>query len=119
MVAEMKVGSIIVDVSIDQGGCFETSKVTNHTNPVFRKHGVIHYCVPNIPARYPKTASVSISNICLPYLLQIAEKGGLENALRYDNGLRNGLYLYRGILTNAALAEWYELPFNDINFLIF
>ena len=94
-------------------------KIIHSDLTTIEKFGVIHYCVPNIPARYPKTASVSISNICLPYLLQIAEKGGLENALRYDNGLRNGLYLYRGILTNAALAEWYELPFNDINFLIF
>ena len=115
----MKKGAVIIDMSIDQGGCFETSELTTHQKPTIEKFGVIHYCVPNIPARYPKTASVSISNICLPYLLQIAEKGGLENALRYDNGLRNGLYLYRGILTNAALAEWYELPFNDINFLIF
>lgn len=119
MVSHMKKGAVIIDMSIDQGGCFETSELTTHQKPTIEKFGVIHYCVPNIPARYPKTASVSISNICLPYLLQIAEKGGLENALRYDNGLRNGLYLYRGILTNAALAEWYELPFNDINFLIF
>jgi alanine dehydrogenase len=119
VVAHMKKGAVIIDMSIDHGGCFETSEVTTHKNPTIEKYGVLHYGVPNIPARYPKTASVSISNICLPYLLQIAEKGGLENALKFDSGLRNGLYLYRGILTNAALGEWFDIPFNDINFLIF
>lgn len=119
MVSHMKKGAVIIDMSIDQGGCFESSELTTHQSPTTEKYGVIHYGVPNIPARYPKTASVSISNICLPYLLQIAEKRDLENALKYDSGLRNGLYLYRGILTNASLAEWFDLPFNDINFLIF
>ena len=119
VVSHMKKGAVIIDMSIDNGGCFETSEITTHKNPTQEKYGVLHYGVPNIPARYPKTASVSISNICLPYLLQIAEKGGLENALKYDNGLRNGLYLYRGILTNSNLGEHFEIPFNDINFLIF
>lgn len=119
VVSHMKKGAVIIDMSIDQGGCFETSELTSHQKPTIEKYGVLHYGVPNIPARYPKTASVSISNICLPYLLQIAEKGGLENALKYDNGLRNGLYLYRGILTNSNLGEQFEIPFNDINFLIF
>ena len=119
VVSHMKKGAVIIDISIDHGGCFETSELTSHQNPTIEKYGVLHYGVPNIPARYPKTASVSISNICLPYLLQIAEKGGLENALKYDTGLRNGLYLYRGIMTNANLGEHFEIPFNDINFLIF
>lgn len=119
VVSHMKKGAVIIDMSIDHGGCFETSELTSHQNPTIEKYGVLHYGVPNIPARYPKTASVSISNICLPYLLQIAEKGGLENALKYDTGLRNGLYLYRGIMTNANLGEHFEIPFNDINFLIF
>ncbi len=118
MIENMKEGAIIVDVSIDMGGCFETSKLTTHSKPTFVKHGVIHYCVPNIPARYARTASVSISNIFTPYLLNIAEEGGFENALRYEKTLRNGMYFYHGILTNKTVAEWFDLPFRDINLLI-
>jgi alanine dehydrogenase len=118
MIETMKEGAIIVDVSIDRGGCFETSKVTSHNTPTFVKHGVIHYCVPNIPARYSRTASVSISNIFTPYLLNIADEGGFENAARYDKSLRNGMYFYHGILTNRTVAEWFDLPFRDINLLI-
>jgi alanine dehydrogenase len=114
----MKDGAVIVDVSIDRGGCFETSKVTNHKNPTFEKHGVIHYCVPNIPSRYSRTASVSISNIFTPYLLDIAKEGGFENAARFDKSLRNGMYFYHGILTNRTVADWFDLPFRDINLLI-
>ncbi len=119
MVQSMKNGSIIIDVSIDMGGCVETSEVTTHDKPIFKKHGVIHYCVPNIPSRYARTASVSISNIFTPYLLHIAEQGGLENTLRYDKGLRNGLYFYHGILTNKSIADWFDLSYRDINLLIF
>jgi len=119
MVESMKPGSIIIDVSIDMGGCFETSEVTSHKSPTFVKHGVIHYCVPNIPARYSRTASVSISNIFTPYLLKIAEEGGIENSLRFDKGLKNGLYFYHGILTNKSVGEWFDLKYSDINLLIF
>ncbi len=119
MVENMKKGAVIIDVSIDMGGCFETSEITTHDKPVVNKFGVLHYGVPNIPARYPKTASVSISNIFTPYLLKIGEDGGLENALRFDKGLRNGLYLYHGILTNKTVGEWFDLKYSDINFLIF
>ena len=119
MVENMKKGAVIIDVSIDMGGCFETSEVTSHDKPTTEKFGVIHYGVPNMPARYPKTASVSISNIFTPYLLKIGEDGGLENSLRFDKGLRNGLYMYHGILTSKAVGEWFELKFSDINFLIF
>lgn len=119
MVENMKKGAVIIDVSIDTGGCFETSELTTHTKPTYEKYGIIHYAVPNIPARYPKTSSISISNIFTPYLLQIGEAGGLENALRFDKGLRNGLYMYHGILTNRAVGEWFGMKFSDINFLIF
>ncbi len=119
MVENMKKGAVIIDVSIDMGGCFETSELTTHNKPTHEKYGVIHYAVPNIPARYPKTSSISISNIFTPYLLQIGEAGGLENALRFDKGLRNGLYLYHGILTNRMVGEWFGMKFSDINFLIF
>ena len=118
MIEQMKDGAIIVDVSIDRGGCFESSKVTTHSKPTFEKHGVIHYCVPNIPSRYARTASVSISNIFTPYLLEIAEEGGFENAARFDKTLRNGMYFYHGILTNRTVADWFDLPYRDINLLI-
>lgn len=119
MVESMKKGAIIIDVSIDMGGCFETSEVTTHKQPTFIKHDVVHYCVPNIPARYPRTSSVSISNIFTPYLLKIAEDGGIENSLRFDRGLKNGLYFYHGILTSKSVGEWFDLDFSDVNLLIF
>ncbi|NKI25027.1 alanine dehydrogenase [Arenibacter sp. 6A1] len=119
MVEQMKKGAVIIDVSIDMGGCFESSEVTTHAKPIISKYGVLHYGVPNIPSRYPKTASISISNIFTPYLLKIGEDGGFENALRFDKGLRNGLYLYHGILTNKSVGEWFDLSYSDINFLIF
>ena len=119
MVENMKNGAIIIDVSIDMGGCFETSEVTTHKNPTFVKHGVVHYCVPNIPARYSRTSSISISNIFTPYLLKIADDGGIENSLRFDKGLKNGLYFYHGILTNKSVGEWFDLKYSDINLLIF
>ncbi|MFV0564476.1 MAG: alanine dehydrogenase [Flavobacteriaceae bacterium] len=119
MVQNMKKGAIIIDVSIDMGGCFETSEVTSHKQPTFVKHNVVHYCVPNIPAKYPRTSSLSISNIFTPYLLKIAEDGGIENSLRFDRGLKNGLYFYHGILTNKSVAEWFDLNYSDINLIIF
>ncbi|GAA3756274.1 alanine dehydrogenase [Flavobacterium ginsengiterrae] len=119
MVEHMKKGAVIVDVSIDTGGCFETSEVTTHEKPTFIKSNVLHYCVPNIPSRYSKTASLSISNILTPYLHQIAEDGGLESAIRCNKGLKNGIYLYHGILTNKAIGDWFDLPDNDINLLVF
>ena len=119
MVEHMKKGAVIVDISIDTGGCFETSEVTTHEKPTFIKSNVLHYCVPNIPSRYSKTASLSISNIITPYLLQIAEDGGIESAIRCNAGLKNGVYLYHGILTNKAIGDWFDLPDNDINLIVF
>ncbi|MGQ0828961.1 MAG: alanine dehydrogenase [Bacteroidota bacterium] len=118
MVSEMKVGSVIIDVSIDQGGCFETSEVTNHTKPIFRKHGVIHYCVPNIASRVSRTASYALSTIFAPILLNIGEEGGVENMLRKDEGVRNGIYIYNGVLTNQVLGDMFKLPYKDINLLM-
>lgn len=119
IVKRMKKKSIIIDVCVDMGGCFETTEMTTHEHPTFIKHDVIHYGVPNIPARYPGTASRTISNIFSPYILDIAENGGLENAIRFDHGLRNGLYFYRGILTNKAVSDWFDLPYSDLNLMIF
>ena len=119
MVETMKKGAVIVDVSIDMGGCFETSEVTSHERPTFIKNNVLHYCVPNIPSRYSKTASLSISNIITPYLLQIAEDGGLESAIRCNKGLKSGVYFYHGILTNKAIGDWFDIQDSDINLIVF
>ncbi len=118
MVSEMKTGSVIIDVSIDQGGVFETSDVTNHTKPVFRKHGVIHYCVPNIPSRVARTASYAFSNIFQQILMSMGDEGGFDSIVRKDAGVRNGVYVYNGILTNQYLGETFNLPFKDINLLM-
>lgn len=118
MVEQMKQGAVIVDVSIDQGGCFETSRVTNHTTPTFKKHGVIHYCVPNIASRVSNTASYALSNIFAPILLRIGESGGIERFLKRDAGVRNGVYIYNGMLTNKFIGESLSLPYKDLDLLM-
>ena len=118
MVMEMKPGSVIVDVSIDQGGCFETSEVTNHTNPIFEKHGVIHYCVPNIPSRVARTASYALSNIFAPILVDIGDYGGVKNYLWDKEGVRHGVYIYKGNLTNKHIGERFHMPYKEIDLLI-
>ncbi|MCH8553700.1 MAG: alanine dehydrogenase [Schleiferiaceae bacterium] len=118
MVAHMKPLSVIVDVSIDQGGCFETSELTNHDEPVFKTYDVIHYCVPNIASRVSRTASVAISNICAPLLLALGDEGGVDSILRYKQHIREGIYVYKGVLTNASIGEWFDLPYSDINLLV-
>lgn len=118
MVSDMKAGSVIVDVSIDQGGCFETSRVTNHAEPVFRKHGVTHYCVPNIASRVSRTASYALSSIFAPSLLKIGEEGGIEKLLKKDLKIRNGVYIYKGILTNKYLGETFKIPYKSLELLI-
>lgn len=118
MVAQMKYGSVIVDVSIDQGGCVETSRVTNHSEPVFARHDVIHYCVPNIASRVPHTASYAFSNFFAPVLLAMGDGGGVENMLKYDIGVRQGVYLFNGVLTNQYIGEHFNLPSQDIELLM-
>ena len=118
MVSEMKNGSVIVDVSIDQGGVFETSHVTNHSKPVFKKHGVIHYCVPNIASRVARTASFAFSSIFSQIIMNMGDEGGFDGLVRRDSGVRNGVYVYNGILTNQYMAEAFNLPYKDINLLM-
>ena len=117
-VAKMKPHSVVVDVSIDQGGCFETSEVTNHKDPVFRKHDVIHYCVPNIASRVPRTASYALTNIFAPILVEIGDKGGLMNVVWDKPGIREALYTFQGHLTNKDIAEMYRMPFKDLELLV-
>ncbi len=118
MVMRMKAGAVIIDVSIDQGGCFETSIMTDHKNPVFEKHGVTHYCVPNIPSKVPRTASLALSNLLVPVLLKIGEEGGITNMLRTDHGIRFGVYLYNGISTNRYISDHFGLPHKDLELLL-
>jgi alanine dehydrogenase len=113
----MKQGSVVVDVSIDQGGCFESSELTSHEHPTFVKHGVIHYCVPNIPSRVSRTASFSLSNVLGQLLIEIGDCGGVEEVLRRRPGVRSGLYLYNGILTSPALGTHFDLPFSESDLL--
>ena len=114
----MKDFSVIVDVSIDKGGCIETSEVTNHDAPIFSKYGVIHYCVPNIASRVARTASFALSNVIMPTIVDTGEFGGLEIMIKSYQGIQNGVYIYKGVLTNKYLAETFSLPYKDINLLL-
>jgi alanine dehydrogenase len=117
-VSSMRPGSVIVDVSIDRGGCFETSEVTTHEKPVFKKYDVIHYCVPNIPSGFARTASQAISNVLMPLLLETGEDGGIDNVIWYKINIRSGIYLFKGSLTNFYLSERFDLKYTDLNLLI-
>lgn len=119
MVQLMKRGSVIVDTSIGTGGCIETIQVTTLDNPTYIKHNVLHYGVPNLPSRYARTASFSLSNIVMPYLLKIGEEGGIENTLQIDKGLRNGLYIYHGILTDTTISKWFGIPCKPLHLLFY
>ena len=118
MVASMKQGSVIVDVSIDQGGCVETSRITSHDKPVFNVHGVTHYCVTNIASRFPNTASIALSNFFAPMLIKAGELGGIEKLLLHDLYFRQGLYTYHGILTNKIIGDYFGLPYQDMDLLM-
>lgn len=118
MVEQMKEGSVIVDVSIDQGGCFATSRATNHKTPVYRQHGVIHYCVPNIASSVPRTASFALSNIFSPLLIRIGEEGGINQMIKNDCGFRHGVYVLKGALTSRTLGEAFGLPHKSIELLL-
>jgi len=118
MVSRMRPGSVIVDVSIDHGGCFETSQITSHTSPVFKKFDVIHYCVPNIPSGFARTASQAISNVLMPLMLEMADDGGFENLVWHKLNIRSGIYLFKGSLTNFHLSQRFDLKFTDLNLLI-
>ncbi len=117
-VAQMKQGSILIDLSMGQGGCFETSICTDFAHPVFIKHNVIHYCVPNVASHVARTATIALSNIFTPILMQLAENGNVNKMIKDDPGFRNGLYIYRGILTNHYIGETFSIPSKDIGLLM-
>lgn len=118
MVSQMKPGSVIVDVSIDHGGCFETSQITSHEHPVFVKHDIIHYCVPNIASGVARTASRAISNVMMPILLQCADWGGVEALIQSKTGIRSGVYLFKGCITNAPIAKRFNFKYTDLDLLL-
>lgn len=118
MVAAMKRESVIIDVSIDQGGCFETSEITTHRNPTFRKHDIIHYCVPNIASRVAHTATMALSHIFTPYLLEMGALGGVEEMMFRNKWFMRGIYTYKGSVTNAHIARKFNLPHKDLNLLM-
>ena len=118
MVKSMKPGAVIIDVSIDGGGCFETSEITTHENPTCIKHDIIHYGVTNITSRYARTASKALSNFFLPYFTELAKEGGFDCLMARDAGLRKGCYVFKGRHANRELCEWFELEYKDINLLM-
>jgi len=118
MVMEMKKGAVIIDISIDRGGCIETSELRSQIDPVFVKHGVIHYCVPNIPSRVARTASIAISNVFAPVIVGMGVLGGEGRHLKENIGLRHGVYIYNGILTSESLGRKFGIPSKDIDLLM-
>ena len=119
MVQNMKKDAVIIDVSIDQGGCIDTSECTTHTSPIFCKHGVIHYCVPNITSRVARTATMALSNILTPLLLDVGKASGLYSLLQQRRNLLSAVYTYRGYLTQISIAKRFNIDYKDINLLVF
>ncbi|GGE25316.1 MULTISPECIES: alanine dehydrogenase [Sphingobacterium] len=117
-VSKMKPNSVLIDVSIDQGGVFETSEVTNHDKPTFRKYDVIHYCVPNIASRVARTATYALTNIFTPILIEIGEAGGMNNMIWANQGIRSAIYLYHGNLTNKDMSDKFQIPCKDLNLIV-
>ncbi|MCF6360320.1 MAG: alanine dehydrogenase [Cyclobacteriaceae bacterium] len=118
MVQSMKEGSVIIDLSIDHGGCVETSELTTHELPVIEKYGVIHYGVPNITSRVARTASYVLSNIFTPTLLRSAEEGSLEDMIYNHKWFLNGVYAYKGGITSRYIAKKFNLPFKDLSLVM-
>ncbi len=118
MVSYMKAGSVIIDVSMDRGGCFETSRLTSHEKPTFKKYDVIHYCVPNIASAVSRTASRAISNVLMPIMQQCADLGGIEEIVLAKAGIRRGVYMYKGCVTNAPIAKRFNLKYTDLDLLL-
>lgn len=118
MVKKLKKGSVIIDLNVSQGGCFETSRCTDLNNPAYVEHGVIHYCVPNISALVARTASIALSNILTPIIISIGETGGVQNYIKASKGFRKGIYIYNGILTNHELGAKLSIPSKDIDLLM-
>lgn len=118
VVSRMKPEALIIDVAIDQGGNFETSRMSSHKHPTYQHHGVIHYCVPNIAARVAHTASMALSNIFLPFLLETGTIGGIEEMMYTNRWFMKGVYCHKGTLTNAYIARKFQMRFKDLELLL-
>jgi alanine dehydrogenase len=118
MVKEMKKGSVVIDISIDHGGCIETSEIRTQVDPVFVKHGVIHYCVPNIPSRVARTASIAISNVFAPLILEMGDSGSMGKHMKTNVGFRHGVYIFNGILTSETVGKRLGIPSKDMDLLM-
>jgi len=118
MVRSMKKGSVIVDLSIDRGGCIETTECRAMKDPVYEKYGVIHFSAWNLPSRVARTASIALSNVFNPLLQSMADAGGITQLLKYNEGVRNGAYLYNGMLTNETLGQKFGIISKDLDLLI-
>jgi alanine dehydrogenase len=118
MVRSMKKGAVIIDLSIDRGGCIETTECRAMKDPVYEKHGVVHFSAWNLPSRVARTASIALSNIFTPLLQSMADAGGITQLLKYDQGVRNGAYLYNGMLTNETLGQKFGIISKDLDLLI-
>ena len=116
MVSDMKPGAVFVDVSVDQGGCAETTRPTTHSDPVYAVDGVLHYAVANIPGIVPYTSTLALTNATLPFIVLLVEEG-LERSLRNNSGFRKGLSMFKGRLTCQAVAEAHGLPYESLPFL--
>jgi alanine dehydrogenase len=118
LVKQMKEGSVIIDLNASQGGCFETTRCTDFNDPAYIKHGVVHYCVPNIQSIVARTASISLSNILIPILLSVGDNGGMDNYIKNSKGFRKGVYIYHGILINHEIGNLFNIPSQDIDLLM-
>ncbi|MBP6386744.1 MAG: alanine dehydrogenase [Pseudarcicella sp.] len=117
MVSQMKKGALIIDVCIDQGGCFETSTTTTHDKPTFKKFDVIHYCVPNIPSKFAHTSSLALSNIFTSFLLKAGKTGGIDEMIYQNKPFMKGIFCYKGSITNATIAKKFNLNYKDLSLL--
>ncbi len=118
MVKLMKKASVIIDISIDQGGCIETSRLTTHQSPVYEKYGIIHYCVPNIPSRVARTASYALSNILAPFILELGRAGSITQLAKQNYGYRNGIYIYNGMVTHKFIGELFDLQYKPMELIL-
>jgi alanine dehydrogenase len=118
MVSKLKPGTLIMDVCIDQGGCFETSELTTLSHPIFRKYGVIHYCVPNIPSKVGKTSSLAISNLLTSFILKSGKTGGVEEMLWQGKSFMKGVYVFKGFVTNKIIGKKFNKPVKEIQMLL-
>ncbi|MDF1550003.1 MAG: alanine dehydrogenase, partial [Bacteroidales bacterium] len=118
MVRQMKPDTIIIDLNIDNGSCFETSRPRIINDPVYKECGVLHFCVPNIASRAARTASIALSNVLIPLLIKMGNEGGIIQLLKVDQGFRNGVYIFNGILTHQKLGAIFGINAKDINLLM-